>query len=69
MAYVIKRHGDGAYVSVNPELTGGSSYTHDLFKAKVFLTHEQAKRECCGNESVIDRNTILATLPRPQMCW
>lgn len=51
MRYLLKRD-DGAYVA-DIALTGGSSYTFDLRKAKRYPTYATAEHDRCpGNEHV-----------------
>jgi hypothetical protein len=55
--YVIVRT-DGAYVSKMPG--NGSSYTRLLQNARVFATHDAAKRDLCpGNERILSVNEAM----------
>lgn len=48
--YVIKRLSDGKYVA-----RSGSehSYTSNLQHAQVYMTLEEARRNVCGNETIV----------------
>lgn len=46
--WVIRRHEDGKYVTNSGQ---EHSYTRNPLEAKRFETAEDAKRQCCGNES------------------
>jgi len=54
--FVIRRTSDGMYAA-----PPGSkrSYTSDLAKARTFVHHDEAKRECCGNERVENIAAVL----------
>lgn len=54
--FIIQRIPDGAMVA----LPGSEhSYTCDVFKARRFNTREDAQRECCGNERVINLFEVI----------
>lgn len=50
MAYVLKRHEDGAYVRPPGSR---SSYTPSLQHARKFPSRAAAEAEACGNESAV----------------
>lgn len=58
--YVVQRD-DGAFVSADVNLTGGSSYTYDLQKAKTFVSMEDARFDLCpGNETIVPILSLLS---------
>ncbi len=54
--YVIKRDADGKMVSIP-----GSRYTYtdNLRRAKVYISKKSAENDCCGNEYVVNVDTLL----------
>jgi len=52
--YIIKNNQTGRFVC-----NGESSYTNALQKASLFDNYEEAKRNCCGNETVISLAEIF----------
>jgi hypothetical protein len=51
MSFILRRHGDGAYVA---RQGSSASYTFDPAKAQLFDTLGAAASNKCGNESVIE---------------
>jgi hypothetical protein len=49
--YVIRSNDTGKYVAYPGSK---SSYTRDILNARRFATREDAKRDACGNETVIN---------------
>lgn len=49
--FLVKRKDDGRYVS-GPGVV--YSYTSDIKRARIFKSKEEAERDCCGNETVVD---------------
>lgn len=56
--FVLKRMQDGKYVTPSGS---EQSYTDRLQNAKLFLSREQASRDRCGNESIVDVRDEMST--------
>lgn len=54
--FALAKDKDGAFVSAPGS---AHSYTRDLLQAQLFTTREQAMREACGNEHVVDVGDLL----------
>ena len=56
MRYVIKREEGGKMVS---RPNSKNSYTNNLQDARVYTSRESAQIDCCGNEYVVDIDSML----------
>lgn len=62
MPYVIKRTDQGGGFVTDMRVSRGASYTHDLRRAKLFATRDQANGEQCpGNEIVLSLEDAMYT--------
>lgn len=55
MKYILVRT-DGAFVADSAK--SNASYTRDITKAKIFYSEASAKRDQCGNESIVKLSDI-----------
>lgn len=53
--YIVQSKDTGRYVAYPG---GNSSYTRDILNARRFATREDAKRNACGNERIIDLSSL-----------
>lgn len=65
MPFVIVRR-EGEFVA-DPNVTGGSPYTRNIGKARVWNSHYNAMAQACGNESVRDRSQYLQKVELDQV--
>lgn len=56
MKYVLRRAGDNSYVT---PAGSAKSYTKDVTKARIFTTREEAVREQCENETIVNLDSLF----------